>query len=383
MDRVYCLVRADSDEAAELRIAESLREARLEAADHEARLRIVALASDIGHDNLGLGEKQYDFLRDTVTEIIHGAWAVNFNMSLSSFEPSIASVSQLLALSMSSPLHSKPTFSFVSSIATVIRAREQGVVKEVRYGWEATTPMGYGQSKWVAEEICFEAAKYATQKGINIPIQMLRIGQVVGDMKHGIWNPKEAIPLNVQSALTVGALPLIGGDDVTFWLPVDIAGTAVVQLAFRDRSQDDAREARIFHISSTAPLNWNTEFLPALKRNDLSFEAIPGPEWVRLLESTVPNHRLLQHFKTMYGAVAGDGQSPQRARGAFDMSEAQKYSSALREVPKVDEKQIGQFLSYWMGLERWKLIQKAKNVNGQARTSSKGRRDSGIGIGKI
>lgn len=264
-----------------------------------------------------------------------------------------------------------------------MRAREQDVVKEARYGWEATTPIGYGQSKWVAEEICFAAAKYALQKGISLPIQVLRVGQVVGDTKHGIWNPKEAIPLTVQSALSVGALPLIEGNDVMFWLPADIAGTAVVELAFRDRSHDDAREARIFHVSSMAPLKWNTEFLSALKRNNLSFEAVPGPEWVRLLERAVPNHRLLQHFKTRYGAVGGGGQSSQRARGVFDMSEAQKYSSALREVPKVDKEQVGQFLTYWMGLEKWKSIQKAKNVEDQARTSSNGRRDSGIGIGKI
>ena len=91
----------------------------------------------------------------------------------------------------------------------------------------------------------------------------------------------------------------------------------------------------------------------------------------------------LQHFKTRYGAVGDDHQSPQRVRGAFNMSEAQKYSSALREVPKVDQKQVGQFLSYWMGLEKWKSFQKAKQSNGQARSSSKGKRDSGIGIGKI
>ncbi|KAG8160364.1 hypothetical protein KVR01_009900 [Diaporthe batatas] len=375
VDRVYCLVRADSDEAAELRITESLREARLEVADCEARLRVIALASDAGHDHLGLGEKQYESLRTTVTNIIHAAWAVNFNMSLSSFESSIASVSRLLELSISSPLHSRPTFSFLSSIATIMRAREQGVVKETRYGWEAITPMGYGQSKWVAEEICSAAAKYAAQKGINLPIQVLRVGQVVGDTKHGIWNSKEAVPLTVQSALSVGALPLVEGDDVTSWLPVDIAGTAVVELALRDRSHDDAREARVFHVSSTEPLKWNTEFLPALKRNGLSFEAVPGPEWVRLLESAVPNHRLLQHFKTRYGAVGGDSEFPQRVLGAFDMSEAQKFSSALRKVPEIDEKQVGRLLQYWMGLEEWKSIQKEKSLNGRG--------DSGIGRGKI
>lgn len=353
--QIYCLVRAESDEAAALRLTESFREARLDNADHDKRSKIVALASDIGQHHLGLNDKKYDALRTSVTDIIHGAWAVNFNMSLSSFEPCIASVSRLLEFSMSSLSYPKPTFSFISSVASVMLAGEQGVISEARYGWEVTTPMGYGQSKWVAEEICFAAAKYAVQKGANLPIQILRVGQVVGDTNHGIWNPTEAIPLTVQTALTIGVLPLIQGDDVTFWLPVDIAAIAVLELALRSRSHDNDKEGRIFHISSTTPLHWNTDFLPALKKNNLSFEAIPGREWVCLLESAVPDHRLLQHFKTSYGA-ARDGQSSQRARGAFDTSEAQRYASVLKEVPKIDEKQVGRFLTYWTGLEKWRSI---------------------------
>lgn len=209
--QIYCLVRAESDEAAALRLTESFREARLDEADHERRSKIVAFASDIRQHHLGLNDKKYEALRSSVTDIIHGAWAVNFNMSLSSFEPFIASVSRLLQFSMSSLLYPKPTFSFISSIASVMRAGEHGVVNEARYGWEFTAPMGYGQSKWIAEEICFAAFKYAMQKGATLPIQILRVGQVVGDTNHGIWNPTEAIPLTVQSALTIGALPLIEG----------------------------------------------------------------------------------------------------------------------------------------------------------------------------
>lgn len=376
--QIYCLVRAESDEAAALRLTESFRQARLDDADHEKRSIIVALASDVGQHHLGLDDEKYDALRTSVTDIIHGAWAVNFNMSLKSFEPCLASVSRLLEFSMSSLSYPKPTFSFISSIASVMRAGEQGVVNEARYGWEFTASMGYGQSKWVAEEICFAAAQYAVQKGANLPIQILRVGQVVGDTNHGIWNPTEAIPLTVQSALTIGVLPLIEGDDMTFWLPVDIAAIAVLELALRSRSHDNGQEARIFHISSTTPFRWNTDFLPALKRNRLSFEAIPGREWVCLLESAVPNHLLLQHFKARYGA-ARDDQSSQRARGAFDTSEAQRYASVLTEVPRIDEKQVSRFLTYWLGLESWRSIQRATNIDNQARTSPTGRRDGGVG----
>lgn len=383
VDRVYCLVRAESDEAADLRITESLRAARLEVADLETRLKVFALASDLGQSRLGLNDQQYEALRTSVTDIIHGAWAVNFNLSLSSFEnPCIASVSHLLDLAICSPLHPKPRFSFISSIATVLFATAQGGVKEARYGLETATPMGYGQSKWVAEEICSAAAKYAAQKGVDLSVQILRVGQVVGDKKHGIWNPKEAIPLTVQTALSTGALPVGDGSDVHFWLPVDVSAAAIVELAFRSRSHDESGEARVFHVSNTTPLRWTTEFLSALASNNLSFEAVPPQEWLRRLESAVPNHRLLQFFKRTYGA-ARDEQAPKRAEGPVDMSEARKYSSALRSVTKIDEELVGKFLNYWLGLEAWRSIQKAPDAVGQARAPLVGRRDSGVGIGKI
>ncbi|KAK7723951.1 putative NRPS-like protein biosynthetic cluster [Diaporthe eres] len=383
VDRVYCLVRAESDEAADLRITESLHAARLEVGDVEKRLKIVSLASDLGQPRLGLNDQQYEALRTSVTDIIHGAWAVNFNLSLSSFEnPCIASVSHLLDLAICSPLHPKPRFSFISSLATVASAMAQGGVKEIRYGLEAAIQMGYGQSKWVAEEICSAAAKYAAQKGVDFPVQILRVGQVVGDTEHGIWNPKEAIPLTVQTALSTGALPVRDGRDTNFWLPVDIAAAAIVELAFRSRSDDEGREARVFHVSNTIPLRWTTEFLPALASKNLSFEAVPPQEWLRRLENAVPNHRLLQFFKRTYGA-ARDEQAPKRAEGAVDMSEAWKYSSALRGVTKIDEGLVGKFLNYWLGLEAWRSIQKPPDTVGQATAPGGGRRDSGVGIGKI
>lgn len=353
-------------------------------ASHEKRSKITAFASDLGQPRLGLNNKQYESLRNSVTDIIHGAWAVNFNMSLSSFEyPCIASVSHLLDLAIRSPLHPKPKFSFISSIATVLLARAQGAVKEARYGWEAATTLGYGHSKWVAEEICSAAAKYATQSGVDLSVQILRVGQVVGDTEHGIWNPKEAVPLTVQTALTTRALPAReGGGDDNFWLPVDIAAVAIVELVFRSRSEDDGKDARVFHVSNKTPLSWNTEFLPALASNNLSFETVPPQEWLRRLEKAVPDHRLLQFFKRVYG-VGRDEQAPRRRGGAVDLSGARKYSSALSGATKIDKELVGKFLNYWLGLEAWRSIQKAGDTDHQSGEQRPGPRDSGIGIGKI
>ena len=61
--------------------------------------------------------------------------------------------------------------------------------------------MGYARSKLVTERIVKAAAE---QTGMVATV--LRVGQIIGDSEQGIWNTTEAIPLMIQSAVTMGAL---------------------------------------------------------------------------------------------------------------------------------------------------------------------------------
>jgi thioester reductase-like protein len=63
---------------------------------------------------------------------------------------------------------------------------------------------GYARSKYVAEQIVHNVAR---ETGANA--RVLRIGQLVGDSKVGEWNTTEGIPLMLQTAITLGALPTL------------------------------------------------------------------------------------------------------------------------------------------------------------------------------
>ena len=63
---------------------------------------------------------------------------------------------------------------------------------------------GYTQSKLVGEYIVQTAVEDFGAIACN-----LRIGQVVGDTKLGLWNENEAPPLMIRSALTLGKLPAL------------------------------------------------------------------------------------------------------------------------------------------------------------------------------
>lgn len=67
-------------------------------------------------------------------------------------------------------------------------------------------PIGYSQSKWVTEQICARANE---STGLQDRVQVLRIGQLCGDTREGIWNESEGWPLMIKTAQTTGRLPIL------------------------------------------------------------------------------------------------------------------------------------------------------------------------------
>lgn len=365
MKTVHCLVRAATAETARIRIETALRNARvLDELTPGDLDKIVALPCDLGDPTgrLGLQPATYRSLCESVTSTIHNAWSVNFNMSLSSFESQcIRPTFDLINMALSSPLAKKPAFTFVSSIASVLQASADldGRVSEARHGWGAVAPMGYGQSKWVAEEICAGASEKT-----GLTTRILRVGQVAGDTRHGIWKAAEAIPTTVQAALTIGALPSMGpGDadpsDDCYWLPVDIAAAAAVDVGLSDRLGPPESRAgeqsgcSIYHVVNPAPVRWNTQFLAAavasLRAYGVDCQVLPQQEWLRRLESSNkdvernPPMKLLEFYRARYGSLESTPEP------VLDVTRTSQASPSLTmEEAVLDGDMIGKFVKYWV-----------------------------------
>lgn len=87
--------------------------------------------------------------------IIHNAWKVDFNLSLSSFEPHIRGTRHLIDLALSGPNPSSTRFVFTSSISSVQGwDRSEGPVPEgVLQDASVAVGIGYGESKYIAERV--------------------------------------------------------------------------------------------------------------------------------------------------------------------------------------------------------------------------------------
>ncbi|KAI4858800.1 hypothetical protein F4820DRAFT_462977 [Hypoxylon rubiginosum] len=222
-------------------------------------------------------------------------------------------------------------YEVLRTVASVLRGRESPL-REVLYDWEAASDMGYGQSKWVA-----------------------------GDTRYGMWNPTETIPIMVQSAITTGTLPITEGPlDTHFWLPVDLAAASIVELALQKSEGKSEGSASVFHVSNATPVQWSSEFLPALRRHGMLFEAVPATDWLCLLEKLNlpvednPAYRLLEWFKRKYQPKVDS--EAQDNNLEMDLTNSRRCSSILRSGVRISDELIGKFLRYWTQLESWKAL---------------------------
>jgi len=210
-------------------------------------------------------------------------------LQLSTFEKSdIAGVANLIRLckagayattaavpASSTPFPRVPSFNFCSSVSAVARSTVLPI-PETAPDLEWPQQIGYARSKYVAEHICERAGRTS-----GVPVRVLRVGQIIGDTQNGIWSASEAIPMMLQTATTIGALPRL--HETPSWLPVDIVAKSVTEIATSEAGS-------VFcNVTNPRTFSWVDDLIPALRSAGLEFEQVEPQEWVRRLRASDPD----------------------------------------------------------------------------------------------
>lgn len=323
--KIYCLVRGSSIKAAGNRVRQSLRERCVyHTLSLEAQAKIVALPSVFGDPMLGLDPAQYEEIARNLTHVLHFAWSVNFNKGLESFEADcIAGALNLINLCLKTQRPKPASFNFCSSVSTTVRTPGDVVPESLPESLSYAQGMGYAQSKLVTEHICNRASKQA-----NIDTRVLRVGQIIGDTRHGIWNDTEAIPMILQTAKTVGALPML--DENPSWLPVDLVAIACIEIAC------SSAQSGVFNVVNHETFHWTRDLLPLLHSAGLKFEEVSQRAWVERLRGSNsdpvanPPIKLLDFFASKY-----DNDQPRRSL-LYANQASQGYSPSLQNADVID-----------------------------------------------
>jgi thioester reductase-like protein len=271
---------------------------------------------------------------------------VNFSLPLRAFEPSFRGLRNLLQLLNSSP---RPgSFIFCSSTAAVLGPKHTAVVQEI----VSTSPddsdaMGYSKSKWVAEAICSRAAQ---SFGKVSEVKIVRIGQLTGDTKQGVWNINEAYPLMLSTVNDLGCLPSI--EEKLSWLPLDIAAKAVCEISLSLEERYSKRESKdlceVYHVVNNNTSTSFPDLLRWLKNvHEKPFDLVDPREWLDKLEKQEnhPAKALIGLWRRAY--QAGSDEASKQATN-FDTKNAKEVSQTMRDVHRVDKKL---FEKIWKWLE--------------------------------
>jgi hypothetical protein len=154
VQQVYALNRPSSRSSIAERHTDTFRDRGLDL-KLLASEKLVCLEGEASSNLLGLDQATYDNVRSTVTTIIHNAWRLDFNLALSSFEPHVRGTRNLIDLALTSAHAHHVRFLFTSSIAvsTSWPASRDSFPEEPITEPEVAVGNGYGEGKYVAEQV--------------------------------------------------------------------------------------------------------------------------------------------------------------------------------------------------------------------------------------
>lgn len=272
--QVFCLNRASNG-------------AERQAASHSSRgltsdfTKVSFMETDLAKDQLGLKEGAYHELTSRTTHIIHNAWPVDFNLSLSSFEPQLAGCLQLLAMATKTPTLQDMAFISSVGIASDWAKRQSNGVPEAKIeDLSMAGDMGYAQSKLLAELIFAHGCD-----NLNIPVSICRVGQISGPVlsSKGIWSPVEWFPSIIRSCKHLGKIPnSLGALNCMDWIPVDLLATALSESLLPGSSPRRTGQTRYMHFVNPKKAYWS-DMAHALSTKldpDRKLEVVAFTDWL-------------------------------------------------------------------------------------------------------
>ncbi|TDL22742.1 acetyl-CoA synthetase-like protein [Rickenella mellea] len=335
--RIYTLNRADA--RGKLNVSERQNSAlgKYKIGSEEIEFaKVVFLEGDLTKPDLGLGLDVRKELVESLTCIINNAWKVDFNISLSSYDPLLRGVRNLVDLALASPFSSPPRIVFTSSVAVVQGWKDKCAIPE-DFVTDPSVAIGtgYGESKWVAERILQEAGK-------NTPLApvVVRVGQLCGSTKHGSWNTSEWFPSIVLSHKELCCLPAAEG--MVTWIPVDTAAKAIVEMRMSNQP--------VMHLVHPKPTTWSSIIEPIAR--SLEVPAVPYRDWLTKLENLPEDSALrfnASRLVTIYRRQVDDSDAEVPTVICLKNLEALKASTTLSDVklPMLCSDDTHRWLEYW------------------------------------
>jgi amino acid adenylation domain-containing protein/thioester reductase-like protein len=269
--KVFCLVRAESPEAAMGRIRHNLQKRGLWWDTMAARIE--AIPADLSKARFGLEETSFQRLSREVDTILHNGALVDFVRPYLLLKPAnVDGTVEILRLATS--LRKKPVH-FVSTLSVYppLKNGEDRIEREdsdLDFLPERLHG-GYAQSKWVGERLCFQARER------DLPVNIYRPGVILGPS--GIGNAMDFFHMLVKGCIQLGLAPRL---DIPFNLtPADYVAPAIVEILFSSTCAN-----RSYNLVNSVRLRW-PDLLSWLSEQGYEFSYCSYADWITKLRQNV------------------------------------------------------------------------------------------------
>ncbi|UQC73913.1 male sterility protein [Colletotrichum lupini] len=279
VQKIYCAVRGADPQA---RVRGSMKERGYPAIIHQSE-KIVPVSYDMKDGKLGLDERMYQRLANEVTTVMHNAWKLDFNQPIQQFEDDcLRGTMHLMSFCLTGL---KKTFNFMSSVAAAMGSPAGTKVPELPLSPDPanTLPTGYAQSKFIIEQV---TQHYASTH--NVPVRILRVGQLCGHSRLGAWNHTEMWPTMMMAGLNqLDAMPSLQTN--VDWLPVDFCAEAISDAVIHNTAETSYAVCNLVNPSA---ISWEQLLSMLEEACGRKIQRISMRKWVIRLEATAESQSL-------------------------------------------------------------------------------------------
>ncbi|KAK4495954.1 hypothetical protein PRZ48_013222 [Zasmidium cellare] len=297
---------------------------------------------DLEKPRLGLSDADYKKVTDDYELIIHNGARVHWLMPYENLKAANVS-STIEAIKLCST--GKPKrLSFISSTSALdtehyIKQSDAGqpvLESDTLEGSRQGLGTGYGQTKWVSEQVI----RAACTRGLNATI--IRPGYVLGDPENGVSNTDDFLVRMLKGCVQVGARP-----DVTNTINmVPVTRVARVVNAVSMHGETNT----VSHVDARPRLTFN-EYLGILEEYGYSVPVEPYETWKHKVEAYVEAGKDELALLGLYHMVTGDLPAATKAANLDDSNaqcavEKDKQPLAKPAPSTVTKEAIGAYLKF-------------------------------------
>jgi amino acid adenylation domain-containing protein/thioester reductase-like protein len=267
--RIVCPARAGNDAAAGDRIRANLRQYGL---DPSGRWdRVVPLAGDLARPQFGLPAERWTQLAAEVGAILHNGAQVHFLHPYPAFRAAnVGGTREVLRLATATRLKS---VHFVSTLG-VFAGAGQGPPPAESDPHESPDDLenGYAQSKWVAEQLVWQAMAR------GVPGTVLRPGRIGWHSRTGALGTDDVLSRAIRACVQLGSAPDL--DTAIELSPVDYVSRAIAAVIGRPQSR-----GRAYHFGNRRAVRLS-ELLGWVRAAGYPLQSVPPNEWLRRVQES-------------------------------------------------------------------------------------------------